>query len=648
MKRPFSLLLAAALAAGTPAGPVARLRAEAPSAAAEETAAAPDSDPVFLSVTRQADRLSRMPTNVSVLTAEEIRESGGKTLADVLDRVVSADVTRAGGLGSFATVRLRGVPSSAHVQVVVDDRPVGGASLQFADLSQIPADDIERVEVVRGGSSVLYGANTVGGVVHVITKRQKEEGSRSSIGYESRSFKTQVYRGDFGVRANGFDGYVNASRYFTDGFQQNEDGENMSVAGNGGYSFANGARVSLDLSRSDNDIGDPQGTLLPPEQWDGSRERTAANVSQRIEQDINAGRLYAAVPLGPAVVETTFFGSDQDYRVLPAKGASPTTDQDNRVLGGDARVRFPWGSLLGGSYERDVRFSAGSPNLHVTDWGLYAQQTVAWGRLDLIPAFRFDQHGAFGNVHNPRFTAVLRLSDAWKLSANASRSFRAPTLVQLYEDFPAFKFFGNRQLRPETAWTYDFGVQYRSGEAMDLSVTGFHTRLRERITGADTDGDGLDDTNVNAPRAETSGAEVESVGRWGPFTERVNYTYLRAVGNSPASAAYLPLRLTPRHLVNYELTWRFRPAWRITNAVRYVHRQYQSDGETGLVLPGHTVWSARLTRRVLAAEVYFAADNIANARYAEGFGFHPVSFATTYLPQPRRTFWGGITIRFRD
>jgi vitamin B12 transporter len=600
-----------------------------------------DAEPLFLSVTRTPEPWTHLPSNISVITQQDIARSGAKTLDEVLDLYPAVDVQRTGTLGSFNTLRLRGVPSSAQVQVLVDDQPLGGVSTQFVDLSQIPLENVDRVEVVRGASSALYGANTIGGVVHIITRRHGVDRPLSSIGVEGRAFGTQIYRGDIGARGAGFDGRVTGSRYFTDGFQQNADGNNVTVSGNSGYTFANGARLGLDVFRSDHDIGDPQGTLVPLGEWNGERERAAANPAQRVEQNNNLGRVNFSLPLGAwGSVQSTVHGSRLDYVLRPNAGASASFDLDNRIWGQDTRFQLPGGLTVGGAYERDERRVVGEPARHIVNWGAYVQQAWDAGPLSLVPAVRLDQHSAFGNVVNPRLTAIYRPAEAWKVSANAARSFRAPTFVDLY--YPGYS---NPDLDPETAWTYDLGTEFRTAAGGTVGVTGFYTRLRNRIAYDVA-------MPVNAPRAEMSGVEVESGQRVGPFFHKTNYTYQRAVGNSLASSAFVPLRLTPRHMANEQLTWVGRTGWSLTNSVQYVHKQYQLDGEKGLKLPSYTVWNARLAKKILGAEAYLGVDNITNKRYAEAIGsyFDPLTLvsSTTLYPQPGRTFWGGITMRFTD
>jgi outer membrane cobalamin receptor len=130
----------------------------------------PSNDDAFVSLTRSPENPDNLPTNISVVTRQDIAKSGATTVADLLDFVTSVDVGRSGSLGSSSFVRMRGVPSANQVQVLVDDQPIGGSSIQNINLTLLPVDNIDRIEIVRGGASVLYGANSVGGIVHIITK----------------------------------------------------------------------------------------------------------------------------------------------------------------------------------------------------------------------------------------------------------------------------------------------------------------------------------------------------------------------------------------------------------------------------------------------------------------------------------------------
>lgn len=329
-----------------------------------------------------------------------------------------------------------------------------------------------------------------------------------------------------------------------------------------------------------------------------------------------------------------------------------TSDIDKNILGTDARLNFPGKTTLGISYERDEYNVKGSAKLHGVDWGLYLEKTLSVGILDMMPGIRFDQHGAFGNILNPRLTLVLRPDQHLKLSANAGRSFRSPTLVDLTQSFPEFPpfppffpgysaFLANGNLRPETAWSYDLGGQLTLAEKTTLSVTGFHTKIRERII-ATNNLYPTPNSLVNSPRAEISGVEVDLQGKTGPFTQRLGYTYQRALGNSLTQSRYVPMRLTSKHLAHARLLWEAPRGWAISGGCDVASRRYYADGEQGSVLPGHTLWNARIGKSLLGAEFFFAGENLTDRRYADAFGFGIL------IPQPGRTYRGGVVIRFKD
>ena len=604
---------------------------------------------VFLSLTRSATPDKRLPTNVSRMTADDWESLGATALDEGVVPFPSVVVQKSGGAGSFATLRLRGSPSSAQQQILIDDLPLLGISNQFFDLSQMPLTDIDRIEVVRGGASVLYGANTTGGVVHLLTKRPVGDKPQTRLKSEFRSYYTQLYEGDIRHRVGGFDAYASAGRSLTDGFQKNADSDNLHGTLKTGYTFGSGARLAIDGAIVDGEVGNPHGTLLPVEEWDGKKEREAVDPTARVQQKAQRGHGLVFLPLGrSASVQSTFYGTGQRYETRPSKTAAPDFEQDNRFWGND--TRFQWSDVitLGAAYEWDGQKTAESAfaparNNHITNVGAYGQLSLALGAWVFMPGLRYDSHSAFGPTWNPRLTVAWRATENLKLSGNAARSFRAPSFLELYY-VDAF-FSGNPDLRPEKAWSYDFGFEVGGNAARRLSVTGFYTKIEDRgtVNGAFT-------SYENAPQAELAGAEVESRHPLLPrVTGRASYTYTRAIGNSLTESTHRALRLTPRHAAFYQAAWRPGNEWELSSAVRYVSRQFQKDDQRGLDLPTFAVWGARLSKKILAAEFYVACDNILNRRYALTFDAESTfPFSTTRNPQPGRTFWMGTTIRFAD
>ncbi|MFN0117134.1 MAG: TonB-dependent receptor plug domain-containing protein [Elusimicrobiota bacterium] len=598
-------------------------------------------DETFISMTRAPLPLTKIPSNTSVITSKQIKDRGAITLSDVLDSIPGIDLTKNGSLGSFTAMRMRGSPASAQVQLVIDDQPIGGVSNQFIDLSQVSADMIERVEVVRGASSVLYGANTIGGVIHVITKKSKDPLPTAYLNGEVRSYRTKIGQIHAGGEKNNFDFLIGMNQYTTDGFQQNSGAENTSFHSNLGYAFQGGSYLGAQFRKTDQESGNPKGTNVPFSQWDGEKEKASADRNETIEQDQTDLRLKYIQPVGPlGIIQSMVYGFDQDYFTRPSKNAFPSFQQKNNTYGGETRLIGNHGFTLGSSYVRDERENRGESPLHATNWGLYAQQELKAGKWQFIPALRFDQHSAYGNEYNPRLTALYDLTSWWLVSANMARAYRAPSFLELY--FRSAFFNGNPHLRPEKAWTYDFGNQFLITENTLLKLTNYYTRISDRISVNSNF-----DSYINAPKAELAGTEVEIKGTYGRFSPGANYTFQRAKGNTLTSAKFVELRQTPRHKMNADLKIEFFRGLHLFNSVRYVSKQFRGNNRSGGKLPPFATWNTRLSQDCRFGQLYFGVNNILNRRYAEAFDSDPISFATTLTPQPDRTYYGGIQIKLQ-
>lgn len=583
---------------------------------------------VFLSLSRKGERPDVLPSQRSVVTRNEIQRSGARNLGEALNLVPGATFNRTGTLGAQTTLRLRGVPTSNQVQILIDDQPVGGVSIQNVDLSQIPVSDIERIEIVRGGSSVLYGANAIGGLVNVITRRHRDKTPETNIAASWGTYNTQMFQGDFGTATDKFDGFISAGRDLSDGFQQNSDFDGIHVSGRGGYSFGNGGNVSASVSRVDTEVGAPNGTPVPLGDWDGHKEQKAFDLTSRVEQKATRAQVKAVVPLGEwAVLEPSAFFGQTAYKNDPAP--SPYDYQD-KVKGADVRMQSPIGTTLGTSFERDEHHASGQSSVHITDWGLYVQQDLRWGPLSLDPAIRMDQHSTFGNTFNPRLGMVYRATDDLKLSATVARSFRAPTFLDLY-----YPDYSNPDLKPETAWSYDAGVEFSKPNGHGVRVTGYFTRIQDRI------GVNASYIPINQPNAELSGVEVESMNVYKIFHSRTSYAYTRAIENSVSSSEFQTIAKTPRHTAAQEIVATLPNGWSARNALRYVHKQYEFDGDQGKKLPSFTLWDLGLTKRILSMDLSFVVENITDKHYTES-----VTYDHNYVPLPGRTYRIAATMRF--
>ncbi len=603
----------------------------------------------FISLTRSASTLENSPTNVSVITKEEIESLGAVTLTDIIDIAPGVKTETTGGFGGFAGIKIRGVPTANHTQVVIDDQPLGGSSIQNIDVGMIPVEDIERIEIVRGAASSLYGANTIGGVVHVITKKTASSTPLAgAIRYEGRSHQTHIQTNEVRASNERVRGYLLGRRWDTQGYQDNSDGTNSYVNGSVGTTFAQDMKLDYDYSVTQQEQGITSGTPIAYKDWNGDRERQPFTPTDRIDKKQERNRIRLVMPFGRVMIQSTgHHFTDQRETFSSAPSASKNT-----IIGNDTHAFFDFGLTIGASYERDERISRGQLPQHIGTGGAYIQQELRLNALTLIPALRWDQHSIFGNEYNPRFTGIFRANDSWKISANAARSVRAPTITDLFETFPSsfdpfYDFFPNPDLKPEVAWTYDLGTEVR-GENTSFAFTGFYTRIKDRMAAVDPDGtagffgDFSNNIVENVSKARIYGTETEVKVKIGPVLNVLNHTYQYARTTTPTSDTYVDMRRTPRHLFNYRLHIGLWRGASLVNHLQYVGHQFNDDNRSDAYLPPSTVWNVRLSQDIGEQfNVFIGVENVTDELYASSANFgNPV-------PEPTRMFQGGASFEFR-
>jgi outer membrane receptor protein involved in Fe transport len=538
-----------------------------------------------------------------------------------------------------------------------------GAALGAADLSEIPIEQIDHIEIVRGGLSALYGPNALGGVINVITKRAVYTGvPLSHVSYEDAKNGRQTYRLDFGSRQGPVDYFFFGNQEWESGFRDNSDHRLYNIGGNAGIPLGKKGKLLFDVASYHNNAGVPgfrcdntldptcpnDTTPLEPNRFDNKDEKYALTPNARQISDSNYLRTSYFVSLSTKVyMAARFFGNtretdyDDSFDVNPALVAS--TDRREHTTGGDLQFNLPLGLVAGGSFSHDqenyldrLNFSD-SFSASEDQWGFFAEETWRWRSLTLIPSGRYDENSQFGHTANPRLQGLFDANDWLRFSSSAGRSFRTPTFDEM-APMSTINYLGNPNLLPETAWNYDAGFELHES-SKSFKANYFRANIENTIqtmVPQDPSNPASPLTAVNLDRSFRQGAEI-TMSRVvsSTFRDSWNYTYLENMGTPAGLDHLVPLAYSPRHSANYTATFVPAKKWEIDPTLRFESARYSGNDQGGTEMGAQVILDLRLAYQWRQAELFFGIKDVTDKRYEEQPGY----------PLPGRTTYAGIKLR---
>ena len=464
--------------------------------------------PVVVTATRSPLPAERTPASVTVVTGERLRREGITTLADALRTVPGLSVVQTGSFGGAVSLFIRG-GESKYAKILVDGVPINDAG-GAADLSTLSTDNLDRIEVVRGPASVLYGSDAMAGVVQLFTRRGagavSGDVSVRAGGFGSRDVETSARGGSDRLSYS-----LGASRRATDGFQAFNSAFRQDV-GSALVGTSLGAfDASVSARLTDRELHYPT---------DGAGQVVDSNAvrrDSRLAIGLDASyRPAARVTVRAALASHDVHGVTDDQPDSPGDaGYAFTTNERSRRRGGDVRVELalPAGSLLtvGGQLERkwqetSTRSNFGDdapPPASRRSTGAYAQLLLSPATVATVAlGGRFEHNEQFGDFWTYRAAASTLLPTATRLRASVGTAFREPTFLET--EGSGFV-IGNRALNPEHALSVDAGVEQTLGIAT-IGATWFANSFRDMI---DYKYSATEPNYSNVARTRASGLELE-------------------------------------------------------------------------------------------------------------------------------------------
>lgn len=623
---PLGLLPLAALAAAF----------AAPAHGAENTGG---KDPgVIVTATRVATPAGEVASSTTVVTAAQIEQMQYRTLVDILNDVPGMQVTQSGGRGKLTSVFTRGTESN-HTLFLVNGIEVGDPSAPGGvfQLENLSADNIERVEIVRGPQSGLYGSDAIGGVINVITKKGAR-GIVTSASIEGGSFSTvQVTAGLDGTRGP-VDFNIHVSRLTTHG--QSVLSKRVGGGERDGYK---NQTVSARLG-------------VHPTDWldlDAFFQHVyARNDIDPFTDDPNAftkgrnniGKFAATFHLFGEIwtskVALTYNEVDRRSINRPDPASATNTVSVFR----SNKPKFEWQNdikvlknntvTLGTSIEAERGQAGGSSffgfSKKVINRAVYVQDQFSfWGRVFGSVGARLDDHGLFGpEVTYKAALAYLHKETGTKIMATYGTGFKAPALDELFGFNPGFPpffpaFVGNPNLKPEKSMGFDVGIEQTFlGKRVTVGTTYFQNRIKNLII-ADF---AVTFTNLNVSRARTWGLESFVKAKISDRVSlRLDHTFLRAKDLTTNSE--LPRR--PRHKATLSLIYRPIEGAQAILGVRSIggRRDFAFTGGTVTLKTATTVRLAGSYDVTRNFTLFARIENLLGNRYENPDGFAQPSFS---------------------
>ncbi|HXZ37204.1 MAG TPA: TonB-dependent receptor, partial [Thermodesulfobacteriota bacterium] len=431
---------------------------------------------VVVTATRTEVEISDSPQSISVITKEEIMNSPDRTIPEVIQRAAGVQINQTGPIGGLSTASIRG-SEAQQVLIMIDGRRINDAQNGQFDLSSLPLtkDEIERIEVLRGGASALYGSDALGGVINIITKSPTKEPYARVSSFFGR-FNTQEYSLSSRWKPGPLGYGVFASWGRSDGYRPNGDYNAWTVGGDLSYDLPWKGELKVSARNIQKEVGVPgTSTLTDPDdrqkdnitQLDlNYRDRIGSNVTLNFRgfQNINRQTFDAGSQgpdVGPPIIHKSY-ATGGDFQTTAAIGNA------NLVTGGIEAIQN--------------RVDSDSVGVHeATTGAVYLQDEIEVAKaLTATLGLRYDYHSVYQDQWDPRAAVLLRLPWETRLRASVARSYRAPTFNDLYWPASAFT-AGNPNLQPEKAWSYELGGEKRFGNLAIFKVAGFYREVTDLI-----------------------------------------------------------------------------------------------------------------------------------------------------------------------
>lgn len=567
-------------------------------------------DVIVVTASGYEKKLTHAAASISVIPQQDLQANKYSDLGDALRAVEGVDVQSSTGKTGGLEISIRGMPASYTLILVDGIRQNGSRDVTPNGFSAMnssfmpPLSAIERIEVIRGPMSTLYGSDAIGGVVNIITK--KSRGTWRTAINSGLSLQSDKKWGNSAVANFWTSGPLIDDRLAIQvrGSTTQRQGSNVTSLSDSaatrtpypteGENYTFGTRLDLnthennvlwlDLDTARQRYNNKDGQLGS---LTGGYDQTLNYQRQKItlghdtqltlgtwksslswNQTENKGRQLVAATLPPA--KKSLIGQPRELKntniLLDTLFLAPLGASHLLTLGGEFWDAHMKDGVVLASTGQD--FHQKSTSVYLEDeWRLLDPLTLTWGT-------RYEHHQVFGGHWSPRAYLVWSLTDDWTLKGGVTTGYKAPSLGQLHDGVSGvsgqgkINTLGNPNLKPEQSTSYEAALYYDSGDGLNANVTGFYTDYQNKIVSRRIDD--VTSTVTNSGKAHTGGIEFASRIPLGSddWSLALNYTFTHSKQQDGLNKG-APLSYTPRHMANARLNWQATDALSAWLSTRY-------------------------------------------------------------------------------
>ncbi len=589
------------------------------SAAWAEVAPVFHGEEVVVTASRMPQLRSELPASVTVITSTEIETLGAKNMGDVLNYTYGTSTRTTGYLGSQVSGSIRG-STYQQMLILIDGQRINSPLLGGYDLGTLPVDYIDRVEIVRGPASALYGADAVGGVVNIITKKS---GNNDKYALNVSSKLSEQGGNELQLATSGVAdslGYsFSAGKDFSPGFRDNSDYTAQKFSGDISKRFSEQLNLNLGYDQYNAKEGVP-GPLSSPSPL--AREEDN-NQHLRLLSEIKVYDNWS-MKLNSSFSQLNSINNDAD----PVYGYRDKNDSSSDLYECQNEIKLGENDLLnlGAEYRNDQSVSTSSGDHLVYNKALSIQdQHYFTPDLSLLLSNRYDSHSVYGDTSSPRVGINYKLNSDSSIWASYGEAFRAPTLNDLFWYDPYDT--GNPSLKPESSKNSEIGLTLRPDERTELNASYFTSQITDLIVW-ELNSYGTYETQ-NVASASISGYEVGlSYYVIRELKCFVNYTAMNAVdGTTRKDLLYKPG-------VQYNAGLEYNDGRNDSAGIIIDHvGDRYDDGANTIKVDPYTITNINFRFQVdPVLAILFGAENFFNEDYQETFDY----------PMPGRIYSFGI------